>query len=520
MARPRGRPGELPRRMSDVEEQLNTQGRRWRLIFAVVIAFGLLISFVERVTQPDGFPLAFTVLLVSCGAAFVRPVVGVYLIVFLTLIGDIVTNAWWPFTKNMSSRESILYLSDSVIINPLELLLAVTLLGYFLQRLEDPNWRFRRGELFTPIVVFSAFVLIGLFFGLFLRGGDTRIGIIEVRPLLYLPLVYILVTNLLRTRRQYRRLLLVAFTAVSIQSIFSLTYYQGLSTEVRENLESLTEHSATIHMGALVVFLLTLGLLHSARSARWLLIVLTPPVVYAFILSERRAGMIAMIVGAFVMLAFVFQRHRRAFFVFTPIFLVVGLGIVAAGWNAEGAVGLPAQAVKSVIAPDEQTAADRSSDVYRDIEAYDVWFTIRQEPVTGVGFGRQFYRPLNLPNISIFEFWEYMPHHAVLWIWLKTGYFGFASMLFLIGRAVQLGTRSAIKVGSSDHAATIIAGLTYVVMFIVFAYVDLAWDIRNMVFLGFALALCADFRHAIDTDALARERLDPSRVAAARERVV
>ena len=30
-------------------------------------------------------------------------------------------------------------------------------------------------------------------------------------------------------------------------------------------------------------------------------------------------------------------------------------------------------------------------------------------------------------------------------------------------------------------------------MFLVFAYVDIAWDVRSTVFLGVAFALCADF---------------------------
>ena len=40
-------------------------------------------------------------------------------------------------------------------------------------------------------------------------------------------------------------------------------------------------------------------------------------------------------------------------------------------------------------------------------------------------------------------------------------------------------------------------------MYLVFAYVDIAWDVRSTVFLALAFALCADFRHALDTDVAA-----------------
>ena len=81
-----------------------------------------------------------------------------------------------------------------------------------------------------------------------------------------------------------------------------------------------------------------------------------------------------------------------------------------------------------------------------------------------------------MPDISFFEFWEYIPHNYVLWIWLKLGFLGFAAMLFMFGRAVQLGARSIALVRTNDHVAFVAVGLTYVVMFLVFAYVDIAWD--------------------------------------------
>ena len=58
-------------------------------------------------------------------------------------------------------------------------------------------------------------------------------------------------------------------------------------------------------------------------------------------------------------------------------------------------------------------------------------------------------------------------------------------MLFLFGRAIQLGARSALLVRTAEHAAIVVAAAsTYVVMFLVFAYVDIAWDVRSTVFLG------------------------------------
>ena len=98
-----------------------------------------------------------------------------------------------------------------------------------------------------------------------------------------------------------------------------------------------------------------------------------------------------------------------------------------------------------------------------------------------------------------------MPHNAVLWIWVKLGVVGFVAMLFMFARAVQLGARSAIMVRTHEQVATVVTGVAYVAMFIVFGYVDIVWAARNTVFLGVAFALCADLVAAHDEHELVLE---------------
>jgi hypothetical protein len=251
-------------------------------------------------------------------------------------------------------------------------------------------------------------------------------------------------------------------------------------------------------MNALFILLLCAWMLRCPRKLRWGMLVLAPPVVWAYILSQRRAAMIALFIGFVVLALVVFYRRRRRFWFVVPATAVLGLVYVLGTWNASGAIGLPAQAVKTVLFPEELGAADRSSDEYRIIEANNLWFTIRTSRVFGVGFGNKFLQPWKLPDISFFEFWEYLPHNSVLWVWLKMGYFGFVTMIFTFARGVQLGVRSAISVARDEDAAHVVTGLAYIVMFLVFAYVDIAWDTRSTVFLAVGFALSADFLSAVD----------------------
>ena len=256
----------------------------------------------------------------------------------------------------------------------------------------------------------------------------------------------------------------LALVAVSIQSIFSLLYYRGLpAARAQETLESLSEHSATIHMNALFIFLLAVWLLQvlgvaalggdgRARDPGRLGL---HPVAAAGgdgrpVRRRRRARRSSL-----------FYRRRRAFWFFAPTAIVARPRLRrSATWNAGGAVGLPAQAVKTVLFPDQLGAADRSSDLYRQIEAFDLWFTIQQNPVTGVGFGQKFLQPSRCPTSASSSSGSTSRTTRCCGSGSRWASSASSSMLFLFARAVQLGARSVLPVRTDEHAAVVVVGLS------------------------------------------------------------
>lgn len=449
--------------------------------------------------------VALTLLVLGAALIMVRAVAGVYLVVFFVLLGDSRTAPWYPFNKNFSSRESLLYASDAVIINPLELFLVVTTISWLLRLAAAPRRRFRRGVLLGPIAVFAFAVVVGLVYGLG-RGGDTNIGLWEARPLLYLPILYVLVTNLFDRADQYRRLVWVVVVALVGQSLVALHWYYGQTAETRESLDRLTEHSASVHLNAFIVLALALWLLPRCSAwSRVMVLAFSVPILWVYILSQRRAAFIGLSLGVILLAVLLYKLHRRAFWWFVPIVGVGSVLYLGAFWGVEGGLGFPAQSIKSVVAPDTLGERNLSSNLYRELEARNVWFTLRADPVRGVGFGQPFYQVFSLPDISFFPFWEYMPHHSLLWIWLKTGFLGFVTMLFLIVRTIQHGVRSVFRIVPGELRAMTVMAVLYVVMYTVYAYVDIAWDTRSMVFLAVALALCADMVDSDGARALERE---------------
>jgi len=480
-------------RSSSVDQQATRERLRWYSAYIGLMAIGMVLAALAARRAPGVFSIALAALLLTALAWMAKPIVGMHLILLFTLFGDYVTIAWFPFAKNLSSSESLLFVSNQLTISPLECTLVFASGCLLLRHLARHEHPVVIGPLFRPLLVFTGFVLFGLLYGVS-RGGDLRVAAYEVRGLLYLPVVYFLVSNTCRTARQYRGLLWTAMVGIFGNSIMSLLYLAKLTPDARKGLEALGEHGAAVSMNALFILAISSMLFKGASPrSRLLLLAMSVPAGWAYLVSQRRAAVIGLSVAFFVLAIVLFWHQRSRFWRVVPIAALVFTAYLGAFWSSTGSVGFPAQAVKVVIAPGSISASDRGSDVYRQLENYDLNFTIREAPVTGLGFGHPFLQPVTLPNISFYEFYRYIPHNSVLWIWIQTGFFGFVSMFFLFGRAMALAGRKLRRLTNSDDVIVVVVGATFVLMYAIFAYVDIAWDARGTVFLGFAFAICANF---------------------------
>lgn len=454
------------------------------LSFTVWIIFRLMFS--EKGADPSA--LAWTIFLVGVAAAFFRPRYGVYLILFLTLVGDSAMMGWYPFFKNFSSIESLLYVNDQLIISPLEAFIALTYLSWLVRSIWTRRLNLYTGSLFFPALLFGAFMVFGMAYGI-RRGGSITIGLWEVRPILYLPAMIILVSNVLEKREHVRTLVWWIMGALFIEGIVGCyTFFVVLGMDLG-NLEAITEHSAAIHMNTLFVLAAAGWLYGTSRYHRLTLILMVPPVFITYLVTQRRASYVALIIALIFMAIILYKENQKLFWVLVPASAFFGLAYIGVFWNASGALGMPAQAVKSVVAQDQANLKDQRSNLYREIENVNTAFTIRQMPLTGVGFGNKFFILVPLPDISFFEWWEYITHNSVLWIWMKTGVGGFFSMIFLLGMSIMTGVRMLWRMPKGELSAIALTMLLYVIMHFIYAYVDMSWEAQSMVYLGTAMGL-------------------------------
>lgn len=479
------------------------------MAYATVVGFGLAVAYIarQRLSQPF-LGVSLAVLAVVIVGWLVQPRATLYVMLALTAMSDQVTVFWFPFVKNLSSRESISYLADAVTVSPLDLVLASGATISLLRHYSHHRTLLAASPMTRPVMVFTLFVVYGFYRGLS-SGADPRIVVLIGRPMLYIALTFIIVTNECRSQQHRNRVLIAIIVGVVIQSMLSINYYNGLDSARRAGLASLNEHGSSLGHGLVIVALVTAAAFGSQRwSHRLGLVAAMVPVGYVVIIGQRRAGIAALAVAGAATAALMFWRESKRFAAIVPIVSVFLAGYLAAFWNSTSSAAFPAQAIKNVIAPGQANAADRQSDLYRQMETWDLNFTIRSNPLRGIGIGQPFLRPIPLPNLDFFELNAYQPHNQVLWVWIALGFGGFVAMLYLFGKALMLGTERARSAPRTFDLVTVWTSTAFVLMYAIYTYVDISWDARNTVLLGAAVAICGATDPSEATDVQERSRTE------------
>ncbi len=475
------------------------QHRLWQVAFVcATLLLGYQMLQANFITySAEGVEIGYSILvwmlyLSGVVAIFVKPRLGVYMTLPLALAGDAALSWWYPFDLNFSSQESLLYLHDSVIISPLESFLIFTVLAWLIPLIigggRKTLSKITFGALFWHSAVFAGFAAIGLVYGLG-TGGVSNIGLWEARAIFYLPLCAITTTNLIQTRRQVNTLITCIILGVTFEGMIGTRFFFVTMRGSLAGFGDIMDHPSAIHMNSIFVYCAAIFLYRVAWPRRFFVLSVVPFITITYIAAQRRSAFISLGIALAILLLMVFRLYRRLFFILAPTVTVLGIVYLLAFWNSGSPIALPAQAVKSVIATDNSSEADRQSNIYRDIENININWTIRNNTLMGVGFGQKFWVLVPLADISFFEWYEYITHNSVVWIWMKAGMGGFVAMLFMIGATLQLGARAMWRMPNNDMGAATAFFTLYVVMHMIFAYVDMSWSAQNMLFLGTAIGM-------------------------------
>jgi O-Antigen ligase len=341
------------------------------------------------------------------------------------------------------------------------------------------------GNLFGALLAFLLCVAMGVAHGL-VSGGNIKIIVLEVRPFWYLFMSYILAYNLIADKKQVRLFFWFVIICAGIKSIqgtyIYLVQYHGSLIGLNE----IMAHEESFFWVAVVLLVILFFIHHRYRPQLYVALLTLPTIFIALIGNQRRTDYIALLIGAIVSWAIIFlvkPHARKPLLIGMIIFLVVGGAYVVAFGNAGGGLAQPARAIMSQFHPDPRDAA---SNLYRQIENINLKFTVKQNPILGMGFGKEFLQPIPLPNIlELDPYYLYVPHNTIFWVWMRLGPLGYAAFWYIIGSIIVRGCFIAKQLRDKylQLVAIFVVAITF--MEVIAAYTDYQlFFYRNVIYLG------------------------------------
>ncbi len=374
------------------------------------------------------------------------------------------------------------------VMNPLEIQLALLLFGLFLAASAGKTVRLRRVPLAGLALLFLFSLAASMAYGLS-AGGDLLPALWEVRALFYFLLLYFLVPQIIQTREQVRGVLWVMIILVAVKDLQGVARFAALGFHFNGN-PCLTNHEDPVFTADLVVLLLGFLALGVRGRMKWTLLLLLLPMLLGFYTGQRRAAYAGLLLCVLVFLILLKPAERRPVFrILVPAVLVLAC-YTAAFWNSTGRLALPVQLIKSGLFTDQEDEGEHySSNLYREVERYDLAVTAAKSPLIGKGFGKTYDQPLPLVPIP-FPLRDWIPHDEILWLAVKMGGAGFLVFsLFFSGFLFETASLSRAMKDPFLRAISFMIAAAVVNQLVV-SYFDLQLTFyRNMIFLGTACGL-------------------------------
>jgi hypothetical protein len=393
------------------------------------------------------------------------------------------------FAHYFDNLNAIPYLPDNpIVMNPVELHLILLLFVWFFVAI-------RKNIKLQNIPVWPAFLLFLLCFGLSLinglrTGGEFLVALWEVRALVYLSILYIIVPQIIQTRRQLRIIIWICILVILFKACQGFYRYASLGFTTG-GIQTFTNHEDPVFITTLFIFLATMLFLGCRDRQRTILLLLTIPFLLGFYVSFRRAAIAGLFVSFAALFLLLGREERKQYLKLAVPGVIFLLIYGAAFWNSDNRVAAPVQMVKSgLVTPVyEENPRDYYSNLYRDYENYNLAVTIQREPVTGIGFGNMYDMPLELAEIQ-YALRDYIPHNQIIWLMVKTGAIGFFAFWLFFNAFVFKGASVYARIKDPWLKAVCAMVVLAVINQMVVSYFDLQLTFyRNMIYLGVLMGM-------------------------------
>lgn len=367
---------------------------------------------------------------------------------------------------------------------PIGVFMLVVLLVVVLHGLLRRQPLLRGGALLLPLLLLWGCVVWGIIHGLS-GGANLPILVEEVRSFWYLLVGYLLAYNLMRTKQHVRWLLWCVIGCAGLKALQGVYIYLFVLHGDLAATHEIMAHEESYFWISLLLLVVLFSLHTRDKPQFYTALALVPAVLLSLIANNRRADFVALLVGLVVAWVLIFTIKQRARPALLVVLLVAAVGIgayVAAFSTGTGGFSAPARALVSVFRPDPAEAA---SNLYRDIENYDLKYTVKLNPL-GLGFGKPFLQPILLPDLSTLDpVYNYIPHNTIYWVWMRLGPLGYLALWYLFGAIMVRGSILARRLQDPYLQLVAIYIVAMITMEIIVAYADYQLSFyRNVIYVG------------------------------------
>ena len=317
----------------------------------------------------------------------------------------------------------------------------------------------------------------------------------QIFRVVYLPCVFLLFCAGMRGPADARPLGIALLLAALLRAALSV-YIRRLFPDV-EDLGFTTTHADSMLFADAFLMVIVIFFERPGKKTAALAAATLPLLAWGMVANNRRLVWVELGIGLLVIYFITpMTRLKRRLAQSVAISIPVILLYIAIGWNSGAKVFAPVRTIRSVVDSKSDT-----STLWRDLENYNLYFTLKGNPLLGTGFGHEYVEAIHLPDISgSYSLYRYAPHNSILGLFAYGGFVGFTGLWLL----VPLGMFFAVRTYRfSTHPRDRTAALTTVGVLISYAvhcYGDMGLGTWTSVFtLSAALALVA--KQAIATGA-------------------
>jgi hypothetical protein len=323
----------------------------------------------------------------------------------------------------------------------MDLMLMAAIAAFYLQRRATPN-RIGTPRLMVTLAHVTYATIAFTFVLGKLRGGQMNFAMWQMDRVMYLPTVFLLCQAAFTGAKDYLAVGKVALAAALIRSAQAM-YVRAVVPATTEpisgesSLPYATTHNDSMLFAVGTVIVVSLLIQRAGKKANRLALWAIPILMGGMLANHRRMVWVEIVLVFFTLYLIsepnvIKRKLNRLLLLSTPLVL----GYIAVGWGSSGGIFKPVNVLRSAV----DSSADTST-AWRDLENFNLIFTLRNFPLTGVGYGNGFWEMWPMPVVD-YELERYIPHNSILGLYCYGGYVGYLGITSLWVGGIYLALRS------------------------------------------------------------------------------